>query len=143
MNQGDAASAYLQRVCGGTGEGLALEWLTGTQAAREIHVLHNRVRREVREPAAAATAEDHAQAAQAFAALVENQQGNWLDISNSARKELADRLMAAITEAEAAGDQPFIGMPPRLARELWPAAAVLRTEARRGRSWPLPTGPTP
>lgn len=134
MNQGDAASAYLQRVLGGPCEGMELQVLTGTQAAAEINVVHNRVSREVRQPVASATEADKAQAAQAWDALVENPQSNWLDISNAARAELADRLMAAIGAASAVGDQPLIAMPVHLARGLWPIAALLRLEARKANS---------
>lgn len=143
MDQNDAASEYLKRVFGGTLDGLTLEVLTGTQAAAEINLLHNRVWRDVGKPPPATTHEDEVLATQAFASLVANLQGSSGEMSNATRAALAKLLMLAMNTADRAGSAPFMAAPPGLAREHFAVAASLRALTRTGSQLPLRTDPAP
>lgn len=143
MDQNDDASKYLQQAFGASSDGLTLTVLTGTQAAAEINVLHNRVWRDVRKPPPTTTPEDEVLATKAFAALVENPHGNWSDISNATRTALAEFLLRATVEADLAGEAPFMALPPGLAREHWPVAATLRSIERRESRASLRTAAAP
>ena len=143
MDQNDAASEYLKRVFGGTGAGLVLQVLTGTQAMEEISLLHHLVRRDACKSPPATTHEDGVLAAKAFAALVANLQGDWGEMSNATRAALAKLLMLAMSTAARAGDEPFISVPPGLAREHFAVAASLRASTRTGSQLPLRTDPAP
>lgn len=130
MDQGDAASEYLKRVFGGTGEGLALQVLTGTQAMAEISLLRHLVARGLNGRKPNTSPDDELAANKVFASLVADVHSDWNHMADSTRRVLATRLMLAMSTAEAAGDTPFISIPPGLARELIAVAAVLRTSTR-------------